>query len=234
MAIRLAFPSEERLGDLALIRDLGAERIQAIVDKLAKLEPPPLRPDDVAGALAEVLDDRKQDANSIVSFLISFYALQRQRRISPEDVWGGLTAALKAVVGEHVWSTGDIENWERLRPHVIALLSIDKVALVIKALDLEYDYQNLLRRVRILTDIRPVFNSAASEIRGAIVTFTLRLSYDSPEAEESHGLEISLDEKDIRILKDECERALAKAKSAEDYLKKSKVEAFISGENRNE
>jgi hypothetical protein len=97
------------------------------------------------------------------------------------------------------------------------------------AIELVYDYANLLRRTRVLTDIRPLFNNAADQIEGAVVSYTLRLRYDSADGE--HELSIALDESDIRILADQCDRALTKATTARAMLvEKCNLSVIVSGE----
>jgi hypothetical protein len=103
------------------------------------------------------------------------------------------------------------------------------VSLAAKAIELSYDYANLLRRTRILTDIRPLYNDSADCIEAAVVSYTLRLRYDTADGE--HELSIALDEADLRTLMAQCERAMTKAKTARDVLAgRCNISIAISGE----
>ncbi len=97
------------------------------------------------------------------------------------------------------------------------------------AIELSYDYANLLRRTKILTDIRPLFNESADEIEAAVVSYTLRLRYDSADGE--HELSIALDESDIKTLAAQCERALMKSATARSLMTDTcGVSVTVSGE----
>ncbi len=81
-----------------------------------------------------------------------------------------------------------------------------------KALELVYDCDNLLQRTRIMTDVRPVFSDDPSKIEGAVVSHTLRIRYDS--AGNDREMSLALDDRDLRKLIADCERALVKADAA--------------------
>jgi len=232
MAVHIPALQPSQVENLGAVRSLGAAQLQAITEKLVSLTPPPLRPDDLTRALNDALPSQEQEVNQIVRLLVSLYALQRQSRLSPDEVWDGLSEGLKALPPDTCWGEDAMETWRQLKPEMVSLLSIENVAFVIKVLDLEYDYQNLLRQVRILADIRPAFDSDVSALRGAIVKFTLRLLYDSPDTGLESSLELSLDQRDLLILKEECERALKKAAVAEKHIGDTGIQSFISGKER--
>ena len=81
-----------------------------------------------------------------------------------------------------------------------------------KAIELLYDCDNLLQRTRIMTDVRPIFAEDPSQIDGAVVSHTLRIRYDS--AGNDREMSLALDDRDLRKLIADCERALAKAEAA--------------------
>ena len=99
-----------------------------------------------------------------------------------------------------------------------------------KALYLAYEYANLLQSVKILTDLRPVFNEGGDDIDGAVVSYTLRLYYDNPEG--NHSLSVAFDEQDIQNLHKECERALTKAKTVKRMVEQGMAKpVMIAGED---
>lgn len=118
------------------------------------------------------------------------------------------------------------------------LFQADAVRTVSKATDLAYDHANLFQGVRIVTDIRPVFNDLDDDrlaIDGAVVSYTLRLHFDNREGD--HSLSIALDEADILVLQDQCERALRKAKIAYERMSQPQnagIPTVISGEDTDE
>ena len=96
-----------------------------------------------------------------------------------------------------------------------------------KALDLSYDYANLLQTTRIVTDIRPIFDNDVTKIDAAVVSFTLRLSYDNTEG--NHGLSIAMNQADVKALREQCDRALKKSALARDTIALLPLRVTISG-----
>ena len=217
----------EDLHDLSIIRDLGAETIQVIINKLSSLDPPPLRPSDLHQTLNEILPNRSNEVNSVMRQLMCLYTIRRMHDLSAKDLLEGLLHSI--ATSEPCWTEDEISRWRALEPQLNNLFSLPNVSTIVKALDLAYDYTDLLQDVKILTDIRPVFNEDASGILGALVSFTLRLSLDGREGRKS--LSITVDEKDVEKLKQICDRALKKAETAKDFMCKHNIKrTFICGE----
>ena len=108
------------------------------------------------------------------------------------------------------------------------LLANPRFNYLAKALELRYDYANLLESSRMITDLRPVYNEDANQIEGVVVSFTLRLEFI--DIDGRHGMSIALDESDVRTLLWECERAIQKARTAKARMDQAQISASISGE----
>jgi len=225
MAIQLVI-REDQLRDLSIIRDIEVNTIRVITDKLKKLDPPPLKPSDLRNALKKVLHDKVEEIDSILRQLMSLYTLCRERDITAKDVLKGIWYGLNRAKDR--WTEEEFAKWTTIEPYFLKLLSLQNVWTVIKALDLSYEYANLLQSTKIFTDIRPVFDKNADHILGSVVTYTLRLRFDSLEGNKS--LSIALDEKDIKKLSETCDRALKKAIKAKDFMNVNNKSTFISGE----
>ena len=104
--------------------------------------------------------------------------------------------------------------------------------LTAKAVDLVIDYERLYLKSRILTDIRPVFDTPRDAIVGSVITHTLRLDYMTYDGDEA-TTSIALDIKDIRQLAEACQKALGKAKVAEDLMQTT-VPTLVSGDDADE
>lgn len=223
--------SRSQLADLEAIRDMGVEAIKQVVEQLQSLAPLPLRPtalhEEVAMALGG--DDRK--VNAVLRPVFGLYQLVQQRETTVDDVLDGLRAAIET--SETTWADADKSAWtDGIEPQLRRLFDSAAIRSVSKALDLAYDYANLYQGARIVTDIRPVFNDDDVDVKidGAVVSFTLRLHYDSRDG--NHTLSIALDEADIHGLVKQCERALKKATVAKEMMtEQAHVNTFISGES---
>ena len=154
--------------------------------------------------------------------LISFASLRRRHRIEVEDILNGLKVALRESEAEVATSWGD-----DVEPAFRRLLSSGRIATIAKALDLSYDYENLVQSEHIVTDVRPVFDDELIQIDGAVVSFTLRLKYVSLEGD--NGISLAMDKGDIESLLRECKRALQKADLTSETLAKLPIRTLVSG-----
>lgn len=217
----------QQIADLQVVRELGPEILNAIVKRLGQLDPAPLKPDQLLETVVDVLADRKAAADSVVRQALSLHGLIRQGGFSVEDVLEGIRFGIDT---DSDWTAEQKKAWQAVEPEFLRLVASRVVRLVTTAIDLSYEYANLLRRARILTDIRPLYAEDAAEIEGAVVSNTLRLRYDSVDGD--HQLSIAMDESDIRELAKQCERALRKAQTARDLMKnKANISTIITGEH---
>jgi hypothetical protein len=217
-----------QLVDLERIREVPAERLRLLAEHIESQIPPPLLPSDLETIVSDTVGSDKEVVESVVRQLVSLSSLRRQTKLSPEEVFSGLQYGINT--SEHPWDKDQIERWRALEPELRLLLDSPRIAVVSKALDLSYNYANLLQDVRILTDIRPVFDTEATQIEGAVVSFTLRLRYDSRD--DNHDLSLAMNSGDVKELLDECTRALQKSKVAVDVMnQKAQIRTIISGDD---
>ncbi|MEX2285583.1 MAG: hypothetical protein WD648_00760 [Planctomycetaceae bacterium] len=80
-----------------------------------------------------------------------------------------------------------------------------------KAMALCYERPFTLHKVRILSDIRPVFNEEATRILEMIVTQTLVIDYST--ADGIKDIHLTMDIDDVTSLREQCERAELKART---------------------
>ena len=217
-------PSKHQLADLKRIVELGGSRLVEIQAKLSGVHMPPLRPQELLSVVESVVPG--SDAERLVRQLLSLQGLISQTGHGIDVVMDGLRAA----VGEYGRDEGiELSDWLVVEPAIKVLVANRCVRLAAKAIELSYDYANLLKRARILTDIRPLFSEAADGIEGAVISYTLRLLYDTADGE--HELSIALDEADVLSLSQQCDRALAKASTAQALLnEKCGISVAVSGE----
>jgi len=225
MPVRISL-RREQLRDLSILRDLGDKTIQSIVDRLSGLDSA-IKPSEIMQGLSDVLPDRPNDVNVLMNLLMSLVTLRRQRNLTVEGLLEGLN---NGITSSGAWKDKEFSDWKFLKPDLLRLFSLPSVWTVVKAMDLSYDYSNLLQNIKILTDIRPVFNDDASVIQGSVVSYTLRI-YFSTLQEKIESLSIALDEKDVKRLLELCNRALKKAQTAKSFMQGNNIKrTFITGE----
>ncbi|MDZ4818678.1 MAG: hypothetical protein SGJ20_06870 [Planctomycetota bacterium] len=219
--------TEQHFHDLQVIRDLDADVLRNAAESLSELSPPPLKPSELFAAVkASLAGDDDRAAHSIMRQCLSFNGLMRQVGVTLDAVISGIGAAVER---ESRWNGDEIAKWKTLEPHFRALVMVEAFRIVSTSIELSYDYANLYQRGKILTDIRPLFTEDADAVRGAVISFTLRLRYDSVDGD--HGLSIAMDEDDIRDLASQCERALKKARTARELMhNRANIPTILTGE----
>jgi hypothetical protein len=220
--------SKHQLADLKRIVEIGPSRLHDIRLRLQEKHLSNLRPQELLKVAGEVIDE--DDAELLVRQLLSLHGIVRQSGATVEDVVDGIRIAFEQQ-GESVGF--DPAAWSAVDDELKLLVADSRIRLAATAIELAYDYANLLRRTRILTDIRPLYNDPADVIEGAVVSYTLRLRFDSADGE--HELSIALDESDVRTLQEQCGRALKKAETACSAIAdKLNIPIMRSGEAKND
>ena len=226
MAIPLRLDPTQ-VADFRLICELGQNDLRRVLEKLRQLKLTPGRPDKLFNAVATALNENKAAAEAVVRQALILYGSVRLGGAEVAQLQEGIREALQATPD---WSDQDRAKWQRIEATFGELLSLPIVHLTAGAIDLSYEYANLCRGARILTDIRPIFDAQGTAISGAVVSQTLRLQFENVDG--WHELYIAMDESDIGELARQCERALRKAQIAKDMMDHgAKVPTMISGED---
>ncbi|WP_394824423.1 hypothetical protein [Pendulispora albinea] len=217
------------LPSLAQLRDMPEGHLDELVDHVRDAGTL-LSEADLQKSLDQFLP--KEAVKPLIELLLSLYSLQKQNSISTEEVIHGISAALTHLPQPHRWDDAQIRKWNQRTSQLIALLSLDNLYLLDKAVDLRFEQTNVLLRMRLLADVRPVFARDVPEPRGAIVTQTLRLEYLGDGDGLRKSISFAMDAKDIKELHRQCERALAKAKAIATLLNdKAQLRTSVSGES---
>ena len=224
MAIQIHL-NKKQLADLKAIIDLGPDVLGAVVERIEELEPAPLAPAELQKAIRQVIGDNTSAVDSILRQALSLASFQRRRKLTADDVIDGIRYGLQT--SSPASDGTSIAKWKELEPTFRRLIASSKVETTAKVLDLSYDYANLLQTTRIVTDIRPFFDNNVTKIEGAVVSFTLRVSYDNTEG--NHSLSIAMNQADVKILRDQCDRALKKSTLAHDTIAALPLRVTISG-----
>lgn len=221
--------AEQQLADLKTVCALGPLVLARVADILEGISPPPLRAESLLREIKLALGENAEVAESLSRQAISFNGLMRQTGLTISDVLGGISDAIERDASD---DTAFLGNWKAVEQHFKRIVTCGGARLTANAIDLSYDYANLYRRGRILTDIRPLFNEPGDAVEGAVVSFTLRLRYDSVDGD--HDISIVMDERDVKQLVEQCQRSLVKATTAQKTMSKLNVPTFITGERNND
>ena len=210
-SLRLA---RQQIADLKTIAGIDGDSLQRVVDHLRGLKESPLQPKQLRGEISSILPESKEAVDVIMRQMLGLHGLIGQMRLGVDEVFAGLLAGIESA--DPKWSSEEIAAWKDRESQVRELLSVDAVRIVAKALNLSYEYANLLRTSRIITDVRPVFSFDATAIDGAVISHKLFVRYDSVEGLKT--LTMTLDEADVKTLQRECTRALEKVETIVAHL----------------
>ncbi len=213
-----------QLADLAAIARLGPEAVARVVDRLRSERP--VRHVELHRIVTNALSGNDDAADQVLRPVLSLSSVIRQRDLEIDDVLSGLDEGIS--LADDPWPGDLVTSWRDVRPHLRELFESTAVQVVSKATDLAYDYANLFQGARIITDIRPVYDADATRIEAAVVSYTLRLHYDNRAGDQS--ISIALDESDVLLIREQCERALDKARLAKELVRSGvAVPTVISG-----
>ncbi len=70
---------QDQLRELSIIRDLGAETIQTIIDKITKLDPPPILLSELQKVFKDILSSQSAgEIDAVMGQVLSLYTLRRE------------------------------------------------------------------------------------------------------------------------------------------------------------
>lgn len=219
--------SESQLADLTRISQLGVSRLGTILSALSATQRPIIHSVDLLTLVKDALGTDNASAEAVCRQALAFNGLIRQANVSITEVRQSLKNAIEDIPA--ATENPDFASvWADCEASFFEIVNAQSVWLTAKAVSLSYDFANLYRQVRILTDIRPIFDNDGESIKAAVISYTLRLRYDNVEGD--HDISIAMDEEDVRRLRDQCERAMRKAEKGKELMNTFNIPSVISGE----
>src|SRR5438128_1255342 len=147
--------------------------------------------------------------------------LQRNLEVDGKRLIQEVTTALQ-VQATSEWKAEYSEEWEKtsgiLADALQAITDDHPLMISAKATNLAYTHPDLFIGCRVITDVRPVFDTAGNKIVETVITHTLAINCVD-EAQERRLMTFALDQKDLTALRKQCERADRKSKVVLEALK---------------
>lgn len=159
--------------------------------------------------------------NDVVRAVGSLYHLRATPTRSLDDVVGEISEEMQRLSDESLrLSAGEARDYEA---KLHALLGNERLARYFRATILAREAQNTFLDARIITDVRPIFDSdQVSKPAGAVVIHTLALDYWADSS--SKELHVLLDSADIDKLKTALDRAGQKGEALTKFIKSADAE----------
>jgi hypothetical protein len=203
--------SETQLSDFRSLVELPEAQLRSILDRLNKRTPVPMSQEEVRRVIAEILPEEQAKVEALTRQLLALAGLQYRSDVPHDE----LNEALRNSLDGKLDPT-ELEGWDRISPLFNEILASPAIRTTVKSLELLYDYANFVQSSNVITDVRPVFDDEAEHVIGAIISFTLRLSYQNGNS--VHSLSVAMDAEDVGKLQNQCRRALKKAETARTHF----------------
>lgn len=187
------------------------------------------------GALSERISDttgiQPGDIKLALGGLLSLNALLVRVRAKPEQLVDLLTETLE-LQASSTWKDQYFEQWIKAKGKVSQALDWigqDEVFVALRKLQqLGFARQNILTDIRLINDLRFVYNKDGDKILHMIIMYSLLIDYS--DGVGPHKIEFALDAEDIRELKRLCERAQKKTITARDAMKTQPWQTTVPGD----
>jgi hypothetical protein len=186
-----------------------------------------IRRRDFAVSIASAVPSTSTDIEDITSTLVF---LLSYRRSNLEQFVDDVVADMQDVQAGD--SRIEPENALALKERLLTFLQIDALQLRSKASELIFEDAKVFQSSRIITDIRPVFSGTRElEISGGLIVHILKLQFMT--ATGGNETYVSMDDDDLRELKQVIERAQQKSQLLRTHLKMSRLIDLNPGANDN-
>lgn len=228
MATSFTIPDRAYEGFSDLI-EIGPEKLERMVNEVANCD----LTFDTAG-LARRLSkaiafSQERIEWAIHTVLIPLNSLRKAFRVSPKEflqLLGKLIASQNAE-----WYNKNGERWINIAPKVEPFLTPNGYfGQLSKTFQLLASRPTVARNLRILTELRPVFDDELSSTKAMVLTSTLVVEYE--EGDDAKSLHLTVDQADLRMLQEQLDRAEKKVQLLEEQARKLGVPFLVAGTER--
>jgi hypothetical protein len=200
------------INDFAATVLVGPSVFEKLVEGVEAIPSPTLTSKELLDKIEEIERTQAKGevsyARKIVTQAVSLAGFTARNKEPIEEAIDALNNCIHETAK---WSEDRLGRWQQILPLFERLVRSKAIEMISKVIDLSYEYSNLYRSGRIITDLRPVFSDTENglEVDAGVVSFSLRLRYDSSDGEKE--LTIAMDSRDIVQLATQCKRAIDKA-----------------------
>lgn len=214
--------------DFEFLLNLDEDNIDLIMSALLDFSPTVRRLEyKIAEKLIKANNLSEEIALSIGDTLVSLRQLKKQERLSNENIVDLISTSIEDDDGFSVTA----QQIEQFRIRLSGLLkTLEDIALPLdisdKAFDLIIEHERIFSDSRIVTDIRPIFDSKTErKIETTILVHTLRIRYN--DAQGNKEFYVGLDSEDLDNLQAQITVAIRNRDTLESALKKAQI-GFIN------
>jgi hypothetical protein len=161
----------------------------------------------------------KRDVREILASLYSLAAFSIGSEDSVEDVSRAVAASIMAGEDRNTSETAAARLTEILSERLTTLLHVKNLHVAAKAAGLISSHPKVFTNARLMTDLRPIFDSEqGNHLVAAVRAHQLKIEYF--ENGRPQSFYVTLDDKDVETLKRIMDRAARKSKAIEAFMQK--------------
>jgi hypothetical protein len=206
--------------------DLGAEKLARLSEEVEERQLS-LDASDLAEKLAKAIDCSSEKLERAIEMVLIPMSSVRS---TLGDSIGDFLKRLDRLIAKQnrEWHEKHGEEWKALSPSLEPLLAPNSYfAQMGKAFQLVVARPTIARNIRIVTELRPLFDEEISDTKALLLTSTLVLEYD--EADESKSLHLTVDQSDLASLQEQLDRAESKIRLLEEQSAQLGISLLIVG-----
>lgn len=215
----LQIPDKFKPGFEQLV-SIDSKTVEELINALRQASPSLLIEDLASVVASQVQVLTEQTVADIIEALISLYNFRDYSGTSIDNLIEGISQAVQD--DEDLPDISD-EQKKELEQRLATFLEFDGVLSVTsKAIDVVRDHERIFTRSRILTDMRPIFESDLEKgPAGIAIVHMLKIEY--ADLEGKHEFFVALDSIDLEQLREQLDRADKKAKAIGLMLNKANI-----------
>lgn len=207
--------------------ELVLANLDGSIDAVSKLKcngDPLLRASSIRNQFEQSTGDGAL-ATALARQLISLASYSRQLELENDECTDNIISSLSSLL--------TTENTDKLKTLIESALECDSIVVSAKSLMLSFSADTIFRDAKVITDIRPIFNSSGPDgeptgVHGAVVVQTMQISAMS--ASNMKSFSVSMDSRDVDDLIKKLQRAKKKATLSISILKEGEIQGFVAGE----
>ncbi|MDJ0675380.1 MAG: hypothetical protein QNJ36_08395 [Calothrix sp. MO_167.B42] len=215
----LQIPDEYKPGFNCLI-SIDSHTEEKLLEALRQSKPF-LYLEDLALSIAENVNTLTvEELVSLIQVLISLYKVKNYFDGSINEVVERISQAIQN--DDELTNVYDKKQQE-FKQRLITFLEFDGVlSIASKAIELMHDYERIFKTSRVLTDMRPIFESDLEKEPACMATVhMLKIEYE--DLDGTHEFFVALDSADVKQLRKQLDRAEKKTKSIELMLNQANI-----------
>jgi len=218
MPLRIPDTDKERLAKFLKLEPVVLDKLYVALEACS----PKLDPNDLITDVSERAQLDHSVVGDVVPLLLRLYRVHVDLGLEPEELADEIASAVEATADSTL--TRPDAGWDSFKRNLVRFLSLEhSLGVTSKALFVASQFPRHFHTARILTDARPVFTTNPTDPPAAFVIFhTLQIEFGEEGIEDREWF-IALNLRDLEVLKEVVDRAIAKEKSVRDLLKKTEV-----------